>query len=50
MQALYRNVLYSGIIFLTSFSSVFAADLQGGVRRASGPKFQLNTLLNFTQS
>jgi hypothetical protein len=47
MQALYRNVLYSGIIFLTSFSSVFAADLQGELRRASGPKFSVEYSFEF---
>lgn len=47
MQALYRNVLYSGIIFLTSFSNVFAADLQGEFMASSDPIFSVEHSFEF---
>lgn len=41
MEALFRCVLHSGIIFLISCSNVFAAAIQSEMSELSGPRFSV---------
>ncbi len=47
MQALFRNIICSGIIFLTSQFSVFAATLQEDLIERSGPRFSVELLTEY---
>lgn len=47
MQALFRNILCSGIIFSTSQFSVFSATLQEDLIEPSGPRFSVEHLTEY---